>query len=135
MFGRFSALGAVSIDMRNLSSVNVSPDKKTARIGGGTKSLRVLEALSEQGLQAAVGSCSDVGFVGWSLVAGFGPYADSYGLGVDQIVGATVVNAQGKLVEADEGLLKGLRGGGGCLGVVVELTVKVYPKGEVSILK
>lgn len=51
-----------------------------------------------------------------------------YGLGVDQIVGAKIVTAAaGEAVDADEELLKGIRGAGTALGVIVELTVKTYP--------
>ena len=56
----------------------------------------------------------------------------SHGLGADQIVGARLVDARGDLVDADEDLLQGIRGGGGIFGVIVELTVKVYPLKEVS---
>lgn len=52
---------------------------------------------------------------------------NSHGVGADQIVGAKVVNAKGNLVEADAGLLKGLRGGGGSLAIVAELVIKIYP--------
>lgn len=132
VFGRFSALGAVSIDMRDLTAVTVSLDKKTATVGGGTTNHGVLEALSEHGLTAPTGSCGQVGFVGWCLGGGFGPYIHSYGLGADQIVGARVINAKGELVEADARLLKGLRGGGGSLAIVVELDIKTWPLSEVT---
>ncbi|KAM0428487.1 hypothetical protein ACHAPT_006847 [Fusarium lateritium] len=132
MFGRFSALGAVSIDLRDLKTVTVSSDKKTARVGGGATNYQVLEGLSEHGLTAPTGSCGTVGFVGWCLGGGFGPYVHSYGLGADQIVGARVVKANGELVEADARLLKGLRGGGGSLAIVVELEVKTWPLCEVQ---
>jgi len=36
-------------------------------------------------------------------------------------------HTDGTVVDADGDMLKGLRGGGSNLGVVVELTVKVYP--------
>ncbi|KAL4867031.1 hypothetical protein BDV12DRAFT_187018 [Aspergillus spectabilis] len=49
-----------------------------------------------------------------------------YGLGVDQIVGAKVVNANGEVLVADEELLKAIRGAGGAFGVVVEVTMKIY---------
>jgi FAD/FMN-containing dehydrogenase len=55
-----------------------------------------------------------------------------YGLGVDQIVGAKIVNAKGELVEANDEMLKGIRGGGGIFGVIAELAIKVYPLKEVS---
>ncbi|KAJ4180641.1 hypothetical protein NW767_014357 [Fusarium falciforme] len=132
MFGRFSALDAVSIDLRDLNTVTISPDKKTARVEGGATNYQVLEVLSKHGLTAPAGSCGTVGFVGWCLGGGFGPYVHSYGLGADQIAGARVVQANGELVEADARLLKGLRGGGGSLAIVVELEVKTWPLCEVQ---
>jgi FAD/FMN-containing dehydrogenase len=52
-------------------------------------------------------------------------------MGVDQIVAAKLVGAQGKIFDATEELLAGIRGGGSIFGVIVELTVKVYPLPEV----
>lgn len=46
-------------------------------------------------------------------------------------MGAKIVNPKGELVEAGEELLQGIRGGGGIFGVIVELTIKVYPLKEV----
>ena len=88
--------------------------------------------LEQHSLQCAIGGCGTVGFTSWCLIGGYGCYVHTYGLGVDQIVGARVVTGEGKLIEADLQMLKGLRGGGGSLGIVVELTAKVYPLGEVS---
>lgn len=68
-----------------------------------------------------------VGYTGWATLGGYGPFAANFGLGVDQIVGARVVNGNGELIDADQDMLKGIRGGGGNLGVVVQLTIKVYP--------
>lgn len=73
-----------------------------------------------------------MGYVGWATLGGYGPFSTSHGLGADQIVSAKVVNAKGELVEADSELLQGIRGGGGIFGVIVELTIKVYPLKEVS---
>lgn len=55
-----------------------------------------------------------------------------YGMGVDQIIGAKVVNANGEIQDADEEMLVGIRGGGGSLGIIVELTIKVHPISTVS---
>lgn len=132
VFGRFTHRDAVSIDLRRMSSVQVAADKKSANVSGGATTSQVLNVLNDHGLQVPVGSCGRVGFAGWSLVGGLGPYFQSYGLGADQITGAKVVNAQGNIIQADEELLKGLRGGGGSLGIVVELTIKVYPLQKVS---
>lgn len=133
MYGRSSALDAVSIDMRELNSVRVASDLKTAWIGGGITQLQVLQELESHGVQAPVGSCGTVGYTGWSTLGGFGPYVNYYGLGADQIVGAKVVKASGELVEADGRMLKAIRGGGGNIGVVAELCIAVHPLQEVSL--
>ncbi|KAL3956867.1 hypothetical protein ACCO45_009713 [Purpureocillium lilacinum] len=99
-FGRSTVANGVTIDLRKLSSVAVSQDRQTARIGGGATSVQVLTALAPKGCRRPSGH---------------------------QIVGARVVTADGTVVDADGDMLKGLRGGGSNLGVVVELTVKVYP--------
>lgn len=63
--------------------------------------------------------------------SGYGPFVGNYGLGVDQILGAKVVNHEGKIVDADEKMLQVIRGGGGTLGVIVAMTVMVYPLDKV----
>lgn len=78
------------------------------------------------------GSVSSVGYVGWSTNGGYGPFSTLHGLGLDSIVGAKLVNYKGDLVEASDELLKGIRGAGNIFGVIVELTIKVYPLKEVS---
>lgn len=129
--GRYAAAGAVTIDLRKLDFVEIAPDKKTVRVGGGVTASRVHAVLGENGLAVPSGVCGLVGFTSWCLVGGLGPWSSLYGIGSDQIVGARVINAKGELVQADERLLKGLRGGGGSLVVVVELVVKAYPQVQV----
>lgn len=132
--GRSTMPDTLQIDMRNINYVHVAPDRSTARIGGGILQGKLVEELATHELMTATGTVGTVGFVGWATLGGYGPFSSSLGLGVDQIVGARIVNAEGTVVEADERLLEGLRGGGGSLGVVVELTIKVYPAQEVWIL-
>lgn len=138
MFGRYAADGAVSIDLRDLNHVTVEERAATDRgqgtawVQGGTTMLQLQEVLEKHGQTAAMGNCGHVGFVGWCLIGGLGPYMHSYGIGADQIISARVVNAQGKLVNANHEMLRGLRGGGGNLGVVTELQIKTYPFQEVS---
>jgi len=66
------------------------------------------------------------------VYGGYGQWGPNYGLGLDGIIGAKVVNQNGDIIEADEELLKGIRGAGGFAGVIVELTIKVYPLRTVS---
>ncbi|TWU72885.1 hypothetical protein ED733_004143 [Metarhizium rileyi] len=131
-YGRWTVAGAVLFDLRNLNKVTVDAQSQTARVYGGATILEVLEVLKEHDLQAAAGACGTVGYTGWALVGGMGPFMNSYGLGADQILAAKVVNAHGELVDANERLLKGLRGGGGSLAIVVELVIKAYPLNEIQ---
>jgi hypothetical protein len=43
-----------------------------------------------------------------------------------------VVNCSGDIVEADAGMLEAIRGGGGTAGVVVQMTIAVFPLKLVS---
>jgi FAD/FMN-containing dehydrogenase len=60
-------------------------------------------------------------------MGGYGPFAANYRLGVDQILGAKIANYKGDIVKADESMLRAIRGGGGAVGVICELTIKMYP--------
>lgn len=80
------------------------------------------------------GSTGTVGYVGWSTGGGYGLFLNLFGLGADQIVGAKLVDAKGDIVDVKDGdeLIKGIRGAGAIFGVVVELTIKVYPLKQVG---
>lgn len=124
--GRSVASNALLLDLRSLDSVIVDETALTATIGGGVLTGALLKKMCERGLLVAAGSVPWVGYVGWCTMGGYGLFAGNYGLGVDNIVGAKLVNAKGEIVTADEELLKGIRGAGGNFGVIVELTVKAY---------
>ena len=127
LYGRCFAQDCLTIDMRDVSFVEIDQDKLSATIGGGTLAGEVAEALTEQKLATAFGTVSSVGYVGWAIHGGYGPFIANYGLGVDQILGAKVVNYEGDIIQADAEMLSVIRGGGGTLGVIVEMKIKVYP--------
>lgn len=129
---RSVAHDAVQIDIRGLDYVRVSEDKRTARIGGGILTQNLLDGLATERLMTAAGNTGTVGWCSWAMNGGYGIVSGKYGLGCDQILGARVVLANGTVVEADERLLKALRGAGATLGVVVEMHIKVYPLTEVG---
>ncbi|KAL3474761.1 hypothetical protein BJX99DRAFT_260019 [Aspergillus californicus] len=129
--GRSQIDGGLLIDMRDLDYFQISKDRTRARVGGGIQLGRLAELLGKQDLITPTGSVASVGYTGWSTLGGYGPFSSLYGLGVDQIVGAKLVNSNGEIIEASDELLAGLRGGGGNFGVVVELTINVYPLKQV----
>lgn len=132
LFGRCFAPDALAIDMRDLKSVTIDEDNMTATAGGGILAGDLAKALENRSLAAPMGSIGSVGYIGWASHGGYGQLGSNYGLGVDGIVGATVVNAEGKVVDADEEMLVGIKGGGGCLGVIVEMKIKVARLEKVS---
>jgi len=122
------------IDMRDISHVTVQEDKKSAIVGGGILLGKVAAELSKVNLATAIGTIPFVGYAGWSMYGGYGPFSSNYGLGLDNIVGAKVVNSKGEVVDANEKMLKGIRGAGGFIGILVELTIKTYPLEGVSVV-
>lgn len=129
VYGRGLKPDSISIDMRELDTQLLAEDRESIRIGGGVTSQNFVGFLDNHGLCTANGTAGNVGWTGWAVWGGYGPLNDYVGLGVDNILSAKLVLADGSLVEADAGseLLWGVRGAGGGLGVIVETTVKVYP--------
>ncbi len=113
------------LDLARLDAVDVlDADRRLVRVGGGATWGAVAAALDPHGWALTSGDTSDVGVGGLTLGGGIGWMVRSHGLAVDNLVGARVVTAEGRLVtaSADENadLFWALRGGGGNFGVVVD---------------
>ncbi|TGO33786.1 hypothetical protein BHYA_0227g00120 [Botrytis hyacinthi] len=130
-FGSEFSSSALAIDLRCLASIRVSPTRHSAVIGGGVLQGDLARELSREGLMTPVVAIPSMGYAGWAMYGGYGPFSAAYGLGVDQIIGVKVVDSDGEIrdsdVEGEDGLLRAVRGGGGALGIIVELRIKVYP--------
>lgn len=127
VFGRGCIADSITIDMRELDTQELAQDKKTVTAGGGITSKNLVGFLASHGLCTSNGFAGEVGWTSWASWGGYGPLGDYVGLGVDNIVGATIVTANGDVVEADGELLWALRGAGGNLGIIVETKIKTYP--------
>lgn len=122
----------MTIDLREISHIHVDFESQTARLGGGVICMNMLEELQRHNVMTPYGVTLSVCQVGWATFGDYGLLNSRYGLGVDQIKGAEVVDAEGEIRDVDETLLTGIRGGGGPFGVIVELTIKVYPQDQVN---
>lgn len=120
------AVDALILDIREIDQVKVDKNN-IAEIGGGANHSKVIKELEKCGRLAVTGGCPSVGYVGWACCGGYGLQSSLLGLGVDQIVGATIVNADGDVIEADDNLLWGIRGAGTALGIITGLKIKTYP--------
>lgn len=132
MFGRSQIHDAVTIDLREIAYVDIDHTGHTARLGGGILVADLIKELEKDNLVTPHGVIPGVGYVGWATHGGYGLLSTQYGLGVDQILDAQVVDCEGRIRHADKDMLKAIRGAGGLLGIIVEVTIKVYPLGQVS---
>lgn len=99
-----------------------------AVVGGGSRSGDVVAAAARHGLLVAAGTAGGVGMAGLTLGGGYGPLLGTAGLAADNLLGADVVLADGRRVstEDDPELLWALRGGGGNVGVVTRMRVRLH---------
>ncbi len=129
--GRALREHGVVIDCSQMRAVTIDPVTRTAQVQGGATMGDLIEAAQHYGLATTTGTYSTVGMAGFTLGGGYGPLIGVYGLGVDNLLSAQVVTADGQLVTANAedyaDLLWGLRGGGGNFGVVVSLEYHLHP--------
>jgi FAD/FMN-containing dehydrogenase len=132
--GRALCEGIV-IDLSGMHGVTVDPVSHIARIAGGTRAADVVAATDPLGLAPVTGSVGAVGMAGLMLGGGYGPLIGRFGLALDNLVGADVVLADGRIVVADadhdDELFWALRGGGGNFGVVTAMRLRVHDLGSV----
>jgi FAD/FMN-containing dehydrogenase len=122
---------AVLVRLDELTGVVVDPERRTARVLGGTQWQQVVQAAAEHGLAALHGSAPDVAVAGYVLGGGFSFYGRKHGLAAHSVRSVEIVTADGRLVHADaednRDLWWAVRGGGGNLGIVVALEIELLP--------
>jgi hypothetical protein len=125
----------VVIDLSGLNGIEVDPDARTARVGGGCTWGEVDAATNEHGLATPSGIISTTGVGGLTLGGGIGHLSRKCGLTIDNLLEADVVLANGERVRAaaDENpdLFWAIRGGGGNFGVVTSFLFRLHEVGTV----
>lgn len=122
--------GGIMINLTPMQGVRVDPKTRSVRTEPGV----LLGALDREtqafGLVVPAGTVSHTGVAGLTLGGGVGRLQRKLGLTVDCLVGADVVTAAGKLVQANAGenpdLLWALQGGGGNFGVVTSFEFRAH---------
>ena len=123
--------GGMVIDLSRMRQVTVDPETRRARIAGGCLLGSIDTATQKAGLVFPSGVVSHTGASGLILGGGTGWLTRRFGLSCDNVVGFTLVTAEGSVVRADSkenvDLFWALCGGGGNFGVVTQFEIKLHP--------
>ena len=129
-----SIRGELVLDLTRMRDVEVHGH--IATVGGGATSTDVAEEVSSHGLMAITGIIGSVGIAGLALGGGYGHLTARFGLALDNILGAEMVLADGRVVQVDAthepDLFWAIRGGGGNFGVVTRLQLQLHAVKDIS---
>ena len=125
----------IVVDLNWMRSVDVDPDERTARAGGGATWGILNDATHAHGLATTGGVVSTTGVGGLTLGGGIGYLARGVGLSCDNLLSAEVVTSDGRHLVAsereNEDLFWALRGGGGNFGIVTSFEFRLHPVAEI----
>lgn len=128
--GASNAPGGVTVDLANLSSIDVKVQDSTVSIGPAATWDAVFAKLDPLGLSVAGGRVAGVGVGGLTLGGGLSYFGPRYGWTCDTAIVFEVVLADGSIVEASESqntdLFHGLRGGSSNFGIVTRIDLKTF---------
>ncbi|KAE8408386.1 hypothetical protein BDV37DRAFT_295913 [Aspergillus pseudonomiae] len=133
--GASNIANGITLDLRGLDSITVSPDRTTASIGVGATWGEVYSHLDPLGLSVAGGRAAQVGVGGLTTGGGISYFSPRYGWTCDTVTNFEVVLANGTIVNANEhenpDLLIALRGGSSNFGVVTRVDLKAFEQGSI----
>ncbi len=129
--GKSVCEGGIMIDLSQMNTVTADAETRTARAQGGALLNALDTAALQKGMVTTAGVVSHTGVGGYTLGGGFGRLNRKYGLTIDNVTGAQIVTADGRIrrIRADEepDLFWAIRGGGGNFGVVTEFEYRLHP--------
>ena len=133
--GHSASDGGVVLDLRGLRAIDIDLAGRTAWAGGGLTAGEYTAAAGEHGLATGFGDAGSVGIGGIATAGGAGFLVRRHGLTIDDVLAAEVVTADGERLRADAqthpDLFWAIRGGGGNVGVVTRLQLRLHPVGQI----
>ncbi|XP_015166638.1 cannabidiolic acid synthase-like [Solanum tuberosum] len=121
----------VVIDLRNLRSISIDTEKKTAWIQAGATIGEVYYRIAEKSKKLAfvAGVCPTVGVGGHFSGGGYGMMSRKFGTATDNIIDAKLIDANGRIQDREsmgEDIFWAIRGGGGTsFGLIISWKVKL----------
>jgi FAD/FMN-containing dehydrogenase len=100
--GKSTCDGGIMIDLSPMRGVRVDPASRTAYLEPGTLLGQLDRESTAFGLATTAGTVSNTGAAGLTLGGGFGRLGSRFGLACDNLIGADVKTASGKLVHESE---------------------------------
>ncbi|WMV15523.1 hypothetical protein MTR67_008908 [Solanum verrucosum] len=119
------------IDLRNLRSISIDTQKKTAWIQAGATLGEVYYRIAQKSKNLAVvgGVCPTVGVGGYFSGGGYGMMSRKFGTAADYIIDAKLIDANGRIKDREsmgEDHFWAIRGGGGTsFGLIISWKVKL----------
>ncbi|KAL2753033.1 hypothetical protein ACRALDRAFT_2141444 [Sodiomyces alcalophilus JCM 7366] len=144
-YGKSTGKGALALWTRHLDHKEIIENYSESyyqgpafKMGAGVNGGEASAYAADHGYQIVAGSCPTVGPAGgYTQGGGHSFLTGFYGFGADNVLEWEVVTASGDLLiatpEQNEDLYWALSGGGGgTYGVVVSMTVRLFPDGQVA---
>jgi FAD/FMN-containing dehydrogenase len=132
--GGFSTCdGGIVIDLSRMRGVSVDPERRIARVDGGTLLKELDEQAQEVGLVCPVGVVGHTGVAGLTLGGGMGRLQRRFGFTIDNLAAVDLVTADGRRIRVSDeehpDLFWGMRGAGPNFGVVTAFEFRLHGLG------
>jgi FAD/FMN-containing dehydrogenase len=125
----------IVLDLSLMREVHVDPERRTARVAGGTLLSQLDAAAQAYGLVCPVGVVGHTGVAGLTLGGGMGRLQRHFGFSIDNLRSVELVTADDRVLTVSEDeepeLFWGIRGAGPNFGVVTSFEFELHELGPV----